>query len=487
MHPYLRMSKADPHGRSHSVDEQADDLTRDTATHGWTLGDSYADPGLSASRWAAKPRGDWARLLADVKGGVFGPTGYLALWEPSRGSRQVGEWVTLLDEMERAGSRIWVSTHSRLYNPANARDRRSLLEDAVDSEYEVAKTRGRVLRNVAANARRGGVHGPAAYGWQREYDPRTRKLVAQTEVPHEAEVIREIYRRIDAGHSMRSIRLDLEARGVRSRKGNVLSEWVIRNIALCATYAGRRAHRDKIYTTEKWQPIVEPALFDRVQARLSDPRRRVNRDAWGRHLLTMIAVCDLCGGPMSSSQHGGEPWHLRCHNNCPIQVNEALMDQVATEAMLGYLTRPDVYEELTRDPGNNPEVERVRQELAATRKQWTELAALVANRRLSPELAAASEPTLVADIKRLERRERELLLPSALAPYVGPVDQVRQRWEAAPMSAKREVARLLLSPGLLGQLRVGRDIRGPWCRVGHDRPKQTCEHRVMARLTWQRG
>ena len=122
-----------------------------------------------------------------------------------------------------------------------------MLEDAVDSEYEVVKTRGRVLRTVAANARRGGVHGPAAYGWQREYDPRTRQLVAQTEVPHEGEVIREIFRRVDAGHSLRSIGLDLEARGVRTRKSKAFSMVTIRGISMRAAYAGRRAHKDKVY------------------------------------------------------------------------------------------------------------------------------------------------------------------------------------------------------------------------------------------------
>ena len=39
---------------------------------------------------------------------------------------------------------------------------------------------------------------------------------------------------------------------------------------------------------------------------------------------------------------------------------------------------------------------------------------------------------------------------------LGPGDDVAHRWDLAPISARREVARLLLSPELLGELRVTR-------------------------------
>ncbi|MBQ3358480.1 MAG: hypothetical protein IJG47_06210 [Microbacterium sp.] len=53
------------------------------------------------------------------------------------------------------GVRIWVTTHNRLYDPTNARDRRSLLEDAVDAEYESDKTSERRKRSAKAAAEAG--------------------------------------------------------------------------------------------------------------------------------------------------------------------------------------------------------------------------------------------------------------------------------------------------------------------------------------------
>jgi site-specific DNA recombinase len=228
-------------------------------------------------------------------------------------------------------------------------------------------------------------------------------------------------------------------------------------------------------------------LWERVNSRLRDPKRLTQRDSQARHLMSMIARCHVAGCPMTPSQRGGEPWHLRCHANHGVQVKEELLDEIAVDLIVGYLSRPDVIEELTRRDGDDPELERVRAELAATRKQLSELAAAVGDKSVSVAMAAKAEPPLLADEQRLAKRERELMLPSALASFVGPEDEVRARWKAAPLSAQREVARLLFSPALLGELRVGPDVRGSWCRhESHDRPQQTCTHRVLARLEFIR-
>lgn len=51
-------------------------------------------------------------------------------------AERVVEWVDLLKLCERRSVSIHVVTHNRIYDPADGRDRRSLLEDAVDGEYE---------------------------------------------------------------------------------------------------------------------------------------------------------------------------------------------------------------------------------------------------------------------------------------------------------------------------------------------------------------
>jgi hypothetical protein len=64
------------------------------------------------------------------------------------------------------------------------------------------------------------------------------------------------------------------------------------------------------------------------------------------------------------------------------------------------------------------------------------------------------EPQILATVNALERREAELATPSALSGFISPGSDVGRRWHASPMSTKREIARLLLSPDMLGELRV---------------------------------
>lgn len=97
------------------------------------------------------------------------------IWESSRGSRRGRKWVDLLELRERRSVSIHVVTHNRTYDPANGRDRRSLLEDAVDGEYESSKISARMRRAVAANAVAGWPGGRVPYGYRRVFDPQTRQ------------------------------------------------------------------------------------------------------------------------------------------------------------------------------------------------------------------------------------------------------------------------------------------------------------------------
>ncbi|MBV8994042.1 MAG: recombinase family protein [Pseudonocardiales bacterium] len=271
---YLRVS-LDRSGRARSLEEQHTDHQREATEHGWTLGESYRDESVSASRYSRKTRDDFDRLIADLESDRFGAQ-VLMIWESSRGSRQVGEWVKLLELCERRSVSIHVVTHHRTYDPANGRDRRSLLEDAVDGEYESSKMSARLRRAVAANAVAGRPSGRIPFGYRRVFDPQTRQLIAQEPEPTEAPVVVELYRRLVAGHSLRAIARDFEARGVRTRSGLVFSAPHLRTVALCPAYTALRAHRPGSAGGQGRQPRLRLARCMRG----SGPRWSVVRSGW---------------------------------------------------------------------------------------------------------------------------------------------------------------------------------------------------------------
>lgn len=213
---YLRVSK-DRQGRGKSPDQQHAENERAVADRGWALHPSpYRDDDRSASRYARRDRESFRQLIDDLEDGSFAAD-LLVIWESSRGSRRTGEWVNLIELCEERGVHIFVTTHGRDYDPANARDRRSMLEDAVDSEYESAKTSERLLRSVRAAAEEGRAHGKNLYGYRRIYDDRTRELLRIEEHPDQAPVVKEAARRVMAGETYYAIAMDFNARGIPPR------------------------------------------------------------------------------------------------------------------------------------------------------------------------------------------------------------------------------------------------------------------------------
>jgi DNA invertase Pin-like site-specific DNA recombinase len=465
---YLRVSK-DRSGRQRSVEEQRNDNLGVADEHDVTLGVPYAEDGaVSASRYGRKTRGGFGKLLADLRSGRF-KGDELWLWESGRGSRKVSEWVELVELCEKRSVSVFVTTHRRLYDPANARDRRSLLEDAVDSEYEVAKLSQRTRRAQASLAAAGKPNGRPPYGYHRIYDPRTREGQQEVE-PAEAAVVRELFTRLGAGDSLRSIERDLAARGIASRTGKKLSIQYLRKWATREAYAGRRVHRPNsgapaTITEATWPVLVDPVLFDRVQQILSDPARKTRRPGRANHLLSLIACCDVCGdGLIAGVRRRGDRagvWELRCRAGNHVTVPEAELNEYAERVMFAYLARGDVAEQLRAAAVSGPELDQVRVELAEVRRQLDELYDQVAARKVSAGALAAIEPKLIAEADQLEARRRELSAPPALAGLIAPGKHAKRRWVKMPMSAKREVARILLSPDLLGQLRIARcKVRG---------------------------
>ena len=477
---YLRVS-LDRSGRARSLAEQHADHVRVAGEQGWALDESsYRDESVSASRYSRKTRDGFDALIEDLEGDRFGAQ-VLLIWESSRGSRRVGEWVNLLDLCEQRSVSIFVTTHGRCYDPANGRDRRSLLEDAVDSEYESSKMSARSRRAAAASAALGRPHGRVPYGYRRVFDPQTRAFLAQEPEPAEAAVVAELYQRLIQGHSMRSIARDYEQRGIRTRSGLVWTGQSLRPLALAPVYAALRSHTpgrrgghpvidlDSLYEGQ-WPPLVSRADWYAVQRLLRAPERRTTRPGRAKHLLSLIAHCGVCGGTLNVAYRDTGSLYICRVNGC-VRITQADLDELAERVMLDYLAGSDVIDALRAgDHDSDTEHAQIRDQLAVLRTRHDQLADAVAAGTVSVATLVRAEPTLLAEITKLETRQKELSTPSALRGLIEPGADVARRWETAPISTRREIARLLLTPDLIGQLRLQPSPRrGPHRTPAHER------------------
>jgi DNA invertase Pin-like site-specific DNA recombinase len=466
---YLRVSK-DLSGREKSPTQQHDDHVRDADLHGFRLHDTpYREVG-SASRYAKKARDEFARLVEDLQGGRFEADG-LCLWEGSRGSRKVSEWAQLLDLLTDRGVLVWIHTHGRMYDPTNHRDRRTLLEDAVDAEYESGKSSDRLRRDAAARAAEGRPSGKLSWGYRSVYDNRTGKLVRREPDVESGrpDLVRELFARFVGGTALMRLVRDWAARGVVNGNGNPFTTVELRSILRNRVYIGERVHvpgkstrwwqaRDEVLITQgQWEPIVDRALFFQAQAILDDPARVTTRPGGARHLLSMIAVCDPCSSPLTVKTIRGERMYTCYYKGCTT-VPKADLDEIGLRRIVDYLSTKAVHDGFQHVGEQMADaLSAIDEQLAVERAEWANLKARVKARELSIDFAASVEPGIRERLTELERQREALTTPSELRGLLGTRDDVSARLAAVDDVARlRRVAQLVLSRPLAGELRVTR-------------------------------
>ncbi|MFF9310167.1 recombinase family protein [Streptomyces sp. NPDC014748] len=445
-----------------SLERQASDNRVAALESGWELGEAYSDQ-TSASRFARKGRDDFERLVADLRSG---PTGRLSdfgadilmLWESSRGSRRVGEWVTFIELLEEKGVLIWVTTHERLYDPRNGRDRKALLDDAVDSEYESYKIHVRTTGTLAFEAARGRPHGQAPTGLRPVYDVHTGELLTWVEDPAYSPPVRELFARLERGDTVYSVEKALLKMGHLNKSGKPFGSGQLRRMAVCHSYTGLRCYKGTVYEGV-WDGIIEREQFWTVYRRMTDPARAHQRDGRSVHELTAAMTCSRCDGPFTGRYVPGRRPVYRCPG-CGMKIDKEGVDEflVGTRDQAGllmqFLAREDSYAQLSARGSDDPEVQRVRLDLAAARAELQETQEAEAESLAEERRLARREEKLQARVEALQERERELTLSPAVLQMIRPGADVWESWEQASLSARREVVRTVLSEHHLGKPRI---------------------------------
>ncbi|WKU03863.1 recombinase family protein [Micromonospora sp. HUAS LYJ1] len=422
-------------GKAKSIGEQLDAGAYVIAAEGWEHAGNYQD-GTSASRSARTVRDDWQRILADIAVKAFT---VLIMWESSRGDRTPETWFAFLSLCRAQGVRIHIISHERTYDLSLPRDWKTLAEEGVSNAYETELLSLRVRRGHAGSAAAGRPsHGRTPYGYRRTYDPATGELVGQVADETTAPVVREIVARIAKGDAISTIVNDLNARQVPTIGAKAWYRQRVIDIARNVAYVGIRVLNDQQFPGD-WPAIVEPAVFWETQAILSNPARITTRPGRQKHLLSYLGTCGPCGSNLTAVRG-----RYRCLAPGCVTIVQAPTDDMVTRMVLSRLARPDAYTAL-RQAGADSD-----REVLAARKEAAELTAKLDEWRLSAALGETSpaslaviEADLTRKIRTAERRAEHASIPPALRQILEPGTDVRVRWDAAPLPARREVIRAL--------------------------------------------
>lgn len=452
---YLRKSTVDA---GKSVARQERDWRNDCATNGFTPGRAFIDPDLSASRYARKARPDYAALVEHIRSGGCQ---MLSLWEASRGSRDMGEWVALLDLCRKHGVLIRIfGGDPETFDPRKQRDREALLREGINAESE-SDTIARRARDGARDlAYAGKPPGPLLYGYTRTYDERG-KLKEQTIHAERAAIVRRCAQDTLRGVSLNSQAQRLNDAGITSPQGGLWTGHGIARMLMNPGYVGKRIHNGEIIGDAVWPALLTAEDHTALCVLLRTPGRRIHADSTLAHELSGAATCGVCGSVLRTLKAS----RYLCLTRGCMKVSAAIepMDRLVGDMMCARLSRSDaaaVFAPAVDDAA-----------LAAAKKELDELKAHLAGfveqaamRKLSAESLAAVEAGIKPQIEEAQRRVRALSTPPTLAKYAG-ID-VAAEWPNLEPAVRREfilaLASVVLSP-------VGKGGRWSIWRLGGSR------------------
>ncbi|MGH3649041.1 MAG: recombinase family protein [Micromonosporaceae bacterium] len=451
---YERASQ-DKKEQGKSVTDQRALNHAEVARHGWRLAASFWDNDRSASRHATKERVEFGQLLERIRTGT---DDVLVVWEISRKERDLAVYVQIRDLCSEVGLYFWL-VGGQLFDLRDRNDRMFLGFQAVQAEFQSDYIRDNVRRGIDGAAAAGKPHGKVTYGYRRIYDSRTKAFLRQepdTEVRQavgadgtvaeytHAGVVREVFKRVAGGVPLIRIQNDLNDRGVPSSQGKAWLRGIIRKMALNPAYIGKRVLRGEVVGDGQWPPLVDEETFWSVRRLLGDPSRTTTRPGRAVHLMSYIAGCDVCGGPLHATKAkrrtvlGGHSVVYNCLNRRCVAVTAELLDEYAERVVVAWLSREDIYELLSSGNGDE-EVAQARAEAARLRDELEEWRQLAEAGDVSPVSFARVEPGLMKRITEAEQRAEDAGVPPVLRDMIGPDAMASWARLGDEVGVKREI------------------------------------------------
>jgi DNA invertase Pin-like site-specific DNA recombinase len=439
---YYRMSRLT---QEDSIERQQSQVRPFAEKNGYTIVRTYTDEGIGGDE-IAKRKG-FQQMLRDAQAGHFQA---ILCDDKDRFGRfdsiDLGEVVAPL---RRKGVCLATVAQGVIdWNSFAGRISDAVLQEAKVVELEA--TSRRVLTDQLLRARKGiDTGGAAAFGYR--WEPATGRCKRLVPDGRKAEVVRLAFEMYDRGASLYAVAEELYVRGVASPRGaprwtrsvlqRLLSNrryvgdwtWGVHPQGKRHRYAGgdlqagrrkkgvprRATQQDWIILPDAHEPLVDRALFERVQARLKNNRKATNpAPGGGDFVLSKLMVCGHCGASMTGVTDRGHRRYIcrgyiaygssHCHRN-------GVPEREMVNALVGKLRQAYL------DPDN----------LAALRK---EVADQEERQRGDDNLGRLRQAVQSLDAKIQQGKERLLMLPPDRIP--GVTAMLRQ-WEAERQQARR--------------------------------------------------
>ena len=379
-----------------STDEQADqspesqliEIRKYAAANNILLPDDliFMDEGISGKRSENRPA--FQRMIGEAKEDPP-PFDVILLWKFSRFARNQEESIVYKALLRKQCGVDVISVSEPLPGGPFA----SLIERIIEwfDEFYSIRLSQEVKRTMKVKAERGELQCIPSFGYKVHMEPGQKSVLEP--VPEEAQIVREIFDRFNAGEGFYPIAKWLNAQGIKTHRGNPFEnrtvEYMLRNpvyigkLRWTPTGRSRRdfSNPDTIVADSTHEPIVTQEVFEAAQKRIAEVKA-----VWGYKTRPTYELKDWLSGLVRCSECGTtlvfvKPRYFKCNNyvrgRCKssqhIRVDllhnaviEKLREDMLSSTSLNYTVSP-------QSPARAGELARLRASLADTEKRSARL------------------------------------------------------------------------------------------------------------------
>ncbi len=270
--------------REESIEGQLRENTAFAEKHGIQIVNTYIDRAFSAK---TDNRPEFQRMIKESSKKHFD---VVIVWKLDRFSRNRFDSAKYKALLRMNGVKVVSATES-ISEGAEGIILESVLEGM--AEYYSADLAEKVTRGMTENALKHMYNGGVCpYGYC--VDANQQYAID----PSRAPLVLEIFSRYAGGDSITEILEDLDARGIRTNKGNRFNKSSIARMFANRKYIGEYRFKD-VVIPNAIPPIVPQELFDRVQVRMEKNKHATSKSkAPETYLLTTKLYCGTCKSMM---------------------------------------------------------------------------------------------------------------------------------------------------------------------------------------------
>jgi site-specific DNA recombinase len=412
------------------VTRQRQDCERLAAERGWTVVATITDNDVSATRGHRRRFGEVLQLIDDKAVDV------VIVWAVDRLVRRLADLEDVIERCERAGVKLATVSGDLDLSTDMGRLVGRILASVARGEVERKGARQRRAYQQAAESGEP-PGGPVPFGFQPD---------RKTHHAAQAEAIRDAYSALLAGGTLAGIARRWNAAGltsgrIRTGRGRVgqSSQWcaeTVRAVVLKPRNAGVRAYNGEIIGPARWEPIVGEETWRAAVALLSDPSRRQAPHS-ARRLLSGIAICGVCQGPVNAGTTLRTYHTYRCRAAGHVARRGDHVDEYVSAIVVERLARPDAADLVTDN--TRPDVPALRVEAVSLRSRLQTAAVEFADDdTVTPAQFRAITTRLRTRLDAVEAKLADAGRVSVLGPFIGDagedrdaaMDRVRGVWDA---------------------------------------------------------